>query len=375
MQAPFGLSLTASGHPNVKASHSKTLEFVPEADLTPRGTCVLGVALQGDLDALAQLRGVATIALDCQGVTEQLKATLNPAWLPGEPLILRRRQQPLVRRTLGFAADKGAADLDRVFVAALGDGDAELEIAIRPTGESVPPGALFLAQPQGREDARLAAARPLADLHLSESLGGLEAEISAGGRVLLESGDPALQAEAVRSVAELGGQSTLVGGWSAAEGARALSGLTAINWSHLIRWPNGRPARRDLLARLADSGAGLLLPLPAGQGEGLLPLLVKALGDRSAALVTAPNRPQEELRRDPVAALVEASLPREEAWLVVAESDVLGDASALDPKLALLAKRLQAAGVATKTLAAALAETQQLSKRDVFNALIKDEKN
>ena len=375
MQAPFGLSLTASGHPNVKASHSKTLEFVSEADLTPRGTCVLGVALQGDLDALARLRGAATISLDCQGVTEQLRATLNPAWLPGEPLILRRRQQPLARRTFGFAADKGAADLDRAFVAALADPGARLDIGIRPLDAELPSGALFLAQPEGREDTRLAALRSLTDLHLTERLTGLDAEISAGGRVLLESDDPALQAEAVRSVAELGGQSTLVGGWSAAEGARALSGLAAINWSHLIRWPNGRPARRDLLARLADSGAGLLLPLPAGQGEGLLPLLVKALGDRPAALVAAPNRPQEELRRDPVAALVNTSLPRDEAWLVVAESGGLAEAGALDPKLALLARRLQAAGVATKTLAAALAETQQLSKREVFNALIKDEKN
>ncbi|WP_421710236.1 DUF371 domain-containing protein [Algihabitans sp.] len=375
MQAPFGLSLTASGHSNVKASHSKTLEFVSEADLTPRGTCVLGVALQGDLDALARLRGAATISLDCQGVTEQLRATLNPAWLPGEPLILRRRQQPLARRTFGFAADKGAADLDRAFVAALANPKARLDIGIQPLGAELPSGALFLARPEGREDARLTAARALADLHLSESLGGLEAEISAGGRVLLESGDPALQAEAVRSVAELGGQTTLVGGWSAAEGARALSGLAAINWSHLMRWPNGRPARRDLLARLADSGAGLLLPLPAGQGEGLLPLLVKALGDRSAALVTAPNRPQEELRRGDMVVLADTSLPREETWLVVAESNVLGDASVLDPKLALLAKRLQAAGVATKTLATALAETQQLSKRDVFNALVQDQKD
>ncbi|WP_162906579.1 DUF371 domain-containing protein [Algihabitans albus] len=372
MHAPSGPILTARGHPNVRASHSKTLELVPEADLSPRGTCVLGVALEGDMDAVAGLRGAVELTLTCQGMTQHLRATLNPAWLPGEPLILRRRTLPLTRRTFGFAADKGAADLDRNFIAGLSDSTARLEMEISPTGAHAPAGALFLAGPAGREDARLAAARRLADLRLTRGLEGLLREIAAGGRVLLESDDLGLQAEAVRLTAEAGGQATLVGGWSAAEGARALSGLAAETWSRLRRWPNGKPARRDLLARLADSGAGLLLPLPAGQGEGLLSLVAKTVGDREAVLIVAPNDPQEESRRGSLIALAEAPLPQGEVWLVVAECEP-GEAGQLDSKLAALARRLQAAGVATKTLAAALAETTHLSKRDAFNALIKDE--
>ncbi|MGP1255937.1 MAG: DUF371 domain-containing protein [Kiloniellales bacterium] len=374
MHASSGLTLTASGHPNIKASHAKTLELLPEAEVSPRGTCVLGVGLQGDLEALARLRGDIEIVMTCGGRQEQVRATLSPTWLHCEPLILRRRQTPLARRTLGFAADKGAADLDRGFVAALAEVSARVELQVCELGGAIPPGALFLGQPEGREDARLQTAQRLADLRLTDDLAGLESEIAAGGRVLLLDSDPSCQAEAVRRARAAGGQATLVGGWSAAAGARALSGFAARVCSQITDWPNGKPARRDLLARLADSGAALLLPVPAGQGEGLLTLAARTLGERLSVLVVAPNGPMEEVQAGALSELAALRLPRDETWLVVAGAEPAASSEALDPKLQALAQRLQAAGVTTKTLAAALAETADISKRDAFNALVKLEK-
>ena len=237
MHASSGLTLTASGHPNIKASHAKTLELLPEAEVSPRGTCVLGVGLQGNLEALARLRGDIEIVMTCGGRQEQVRAMLSPTWLPCEPLILRRRPTPLARRTLGFAADKGAADLDRGFVAALAEGSARLELQVSALDGAIPPGALFLGQPEGREDARLRMAQRLADLRLTDDLAGLQSEIAAGGRVLLLGSDPSCQAEAVRRARAAGGQATLVGGWSAAAGARALSGFAARICSQIADWP------------------------------------------------------------------------------------------------------------------------------------------
>ena len=375
MHASSGLTLTASGHPNIKASHAKTLELLPEAQVSPRGTCVLGVALQGDLEALARLRGDVEIVMTCLGRQEKVLATLSPSWLPCEALVLRRRAAPLARRTLGFAADKGAADLDRRFAAALSEASARIELQIWPRAGAAAPGALFLAQPEGREDARWLAARQLADLRLTDDLTGLESEIAAGGRVLLVSSDPSCWAEAVGRGRAAGGQATLVGGWSAAAGARALSGFAARVCSQIVDWPNGKPARRDLLARLADSGAALLLPVPVGQGEGLLTLAAKTLGPRAAALVVAPNAPLEEVHVGALSDLAALHLPRERTWLAVEGAAPAASSAALDPKLQALSQRLQAAGVATKTLATALAETADVSKRDAFNALVKLEKN
>ncbi len=377
MSASSGLRLTARGHPNVKASHPKTLEWVPEPELGPRGTCILGVGLAGDLDALARLRGPVEIELRCGGRQERLRACLSPGWLPGEALILRKRPEPLARRTLAVAADKGAADLDRALVAALADPTARLEIAVTPRGEPAPPGALFLAHPAGRETPRLAAARRLADLHLAGDLSGLAATIASGGRVLLESAEESLLAAAVAQTRAVGGLVTLAGGWPEAEGAWALAGLAAPVRAQVRAWPDGKPARRALLTRLAAAGGALLLVLPAGQAESLLGLAAKTLGARAATLVRDPGGPQEAVRQASLPALAESPAPGGAAWLLLegaapqAEVETEAAAAALDPQLLALAGRLQAAGVATKPLAQALAETLGRSRREIFNLLVK----
>jgi hypothetical protein len=365
-----GLVLTARGHPNVKASHAKTLELVPEGQVSPRGTCILGVDLRGDLDALACLRGPAVFRLRCGDRLAEVRARLNPAWLPGEPLILRTRATPLARRTLAYAADTGAAGLDRAFVSALADSEARLEVEVAAEGPPGP-GTLVLAHPAGARDARREAAERLAERRVSEAAGLCEA-IAAGARVLLESGDPGVWAAAVQAAQAAGGLATLAGGWPAALGAQALSGLGGAAWGQVTAWPDGKPARRALLAGLARSGAALLLRLPAGQAESLLGLAAKALAGREASLVVAPGEALEEATRGSLEEIAGRRAPEAEAWLAVAGLAAEA-AQDLDPELLALARSLQGQGVGTKSLAAALSEVAGVSKREAFNILVKNE--
>ena len=57
MRIALSVSFVCRGHPNVTATHDKTLEFTRDAEISRRATCVLGVASDHDDRALLALRG------------------------------------------------------------------------------------------------------------------------------------------------------------------------------------------------------------------------------------------------------------------------------------------------------------------------------
>src|SRR3954451_5100064 len=75
-----GVSVTFSchGHPNIAATHAKTLELTRDADISRRATCVLGVASDHDDRALLALRGRVEVLLECDGAHDEFTATMSP---------------------------------------------------------------------------------------------------------------------------------------------------------------------------------------------------------------------------------------------------------------------------------------------------------
>ena len=69
------------GHPNVTATHDKTLELTRDAEISRRATCVVGVASEHDDRALLALRGTVEVALECDGVRDEFTATISPFFL------------------------------------------------------------------------------------------------------------------------------------------------------------------------------------------------------------------------------------------------------------------------------------------------------
>ena len=115
------------GHPAVRATHGKTLEFTPESELGPGGTCVVAVRAGADGDALAG-------AVDCEltaGVHRiAFAAIANPDW--------DRRGRAVIRRsgvtrpdTLATHASLAARDLPPDLVDALRDPAQLVELSLR----------------------------------------------------------------------------------------------------------------------------------------------------------------------------------------------------------------------------------------------------
>jgi 16S rRNA (cytidine1402-2'-O)-methyltransferase len=148
------VSFACRGHPNVTATHDKTLELSRETDISRRATCVIGVASSHDDRALLALRGRVEVTLTCDGARDAFTATMSPFFL-GDASLVFRRGPGLRGRTVAYDASLTAATLDRPLVAKLASSDARLDVTIRETGGDRGPGALYVVSLPIGNDADL----------------------------------------------------------------------------------------------------------------------------------------------------------------------------------------------------------------------------
>src|SRR5688572_27620796 len=144
--------IRCSGHANVRGTHDRTIEVVPEDGITQAGTCIIGVRAEYDPAELGALRGRISISLSSGGARERLTALVSPLYLPGDPIIIRTSDR-VQRRTFAIDASKGSADLSRDLIAALSQPGAALEVSIAETGDRTGSGALYVVSvPIGNEE-------------------------------------------------------------------------------------------------------------------------------------------------------------------------------------------------------------------------------
>jgi hypothetical protein len=185
---------SAAGHPDIRATHAKTLELVREDEIGARATCVVGVAARLDEQALLGLRGRVEVIVECGGFAGSVRGRVNPAWRVGDPLVVRRA--PFATRdALVIDADGGASGLERGLVACLARAGADIGIAIKG-GIGAGPGALYVSTDDSFEDyggyspaeaqinPDLVLRSPLADDDIAAGLAALD----AGERVALRLG-------------------------------------------------------------------------------------------------------------------------------------------------------------------------------------------
>lgn len=137
------LIIRCQGHPNIRATHDKTWELTEDADITPHGTCFVGVSAKYDHRTAALLRGSLSIRLQVGELCDEVEAVANPMFVVGDPLIVRRNPQAQ-SRTFAVNANKSAAGLCRELVGALTDPNAVLEVTVKekPCEQAV--GALYV---------------------------------------------------------------------------------------------------------------------------------------------------------------------------------------------------------------------------------------
>lgn len=119
----------ARGHPLIRATHGKTLEFTREAVVTERATCVVGVEARFDPDSLGLLRGRVRLTVRAGGQEVSGEAVVNPAHRVSERLVVRRSlfTDP---DTLAVGATLTAAELPAEMVAVLADAEAEVTLSV-----------------------------------------------------------------------------------------------------------------------------------------------------------------------------------------------------------------------------------------------------
>ncbi len=126
---------TVHGHPNIRATHVKTLEFTKDEHLTERGDCIIGIKADFDPAALKQFS--KKISVICQLTDpesgEQLqsifKCKVNPDFNSDHEVVLRKSGF-ISDRTFGLGLKRGANHLDRRIVELLQDPNQKMLVKI-----------------------------------------------------------------------------------------------------------------------------------------------------------------------------------------------------------------------------------------------------
>ena len=413
-RAAASVTFLCHGHPRISGSHTKTVEFTRDADVTGRATCVLGVRSEHDDHELARLRGEVEVTLDCAGAHDRFTATMTPFFLGDDGLVFRRG--PGLRgRTCAFDASKSAADVDRELVRVVADPAAELRVTIRELGGGDQRGALFVVSvPIGNDDDLSPRARRVlefADLVLAEDTrrfrdltqrvglsvagrvlsyhdhneaeraGEVLSQLERGARVALvsDAGTPLFSDPGyvvVSRAVEAGIAVSPVPGPSSVLAVLSASGLAVDRFTYAGFLPRRSAARQSEIRRLTESGDAFVVHEAPRRVEGLLADLAAVCPSWNVCIGREVTKVFEEFRRATAAELAgdaaaDVDDARGEFTIVVAPpagSPARGNEpdAATDEQLDRLVRALLEQGVTTKTIAKALSELPGVSHKQAY---------
>ncbi|MGI5130227.1 DUF371 domain-containing protein [Pseudonocardia sp. CA-107938] len=361
------------GHPALRATHTKTLEFTPDRTVTERATCVVGVAGRVVGGAVA---GPIRIRIEAGDAVATVDAIANPEWAGGTAVVRRSTQ----RRPDTFAteASAGAADLPRELLARITDPATRIVVSCtrlprRPDGRAAL--ALVWTAPGAAPTPRLAAELAAADAVVADDadaaalvagrrLSGTDAAAGLlGGElarvvVLATAGLPGASVAAALQVPEQ--VAVEVAGLPAESAAAAAS---PVRGAVQLTGPVPR-ARIDAVLRSAPSETTLAVTVAAGE----LATLLERAGQRRGTATAAVLDPASGglVRWGPIDAL---RAERTSGELAVALDGAPGDAE-LGEELTALLRALLADGVSARSAAHALARVPGWSRRRAYDAVL-----
>ena len=152
----------ARGHPAIRGTHGKTLEFTAEPVITGRATCVVGVAAQLPVRPVA---GPLRLTLTAAGESVSWRATGNSAWWPASGSAVIRRSGQRLPDTFATDSELAAEDLPRSLLEMLAAPHTTVTLQVEPTGGSA---TLVRCRLAGVAPDRLLAEAAAADLVLAE---------------------------------------------------------------------------------------------------------------------------------------------------------------------------------------------------------------
>ncbi len=402
--------VTASGHPAIRGTHTKTIEVVEEADLSARGTCIIGVGAEVDPLAIQGLRGSVEFRFRVGDIAEHVRGLVHPGWTLAEPLIWRTWSQPQ-GRSLAFAVDKGAAQFSRDLIGALQDPASVLWVEARRQPDPLaPPGGLLslVGLPVGHDrdlapravDTLLAADLILAEdtrtlkpllahigarapmmSHHDHNEGArteaLVARLVTGARVALvsDAGMPGIADPGyplVRAARAAGVMVTAIPGPVAAILGLVISGLPTDRFRFLGFPPRAAARRRAWLTQaLAAQGTAIAYET-AVRLPDLLTEVSTLAPDRLVVVAKDLTKTHERVDTGTASAVLEAltaddALRGEMVVLLAGAPEDTTSPTDDAPSLDGLLRALVAEGVPTKALAKAFASTTGLPRKHWFD--------
>ena len=118
-----------SGHENIRATHHKTIEFTKDMELSPGGTCVIGINADFDYRYLKRLSGQIKIVLEVGDFSDSFTAIINPEFEDEREVVFRKSAYSSAR-TLAQYLDKGAKDLNRDIIKLMRSRDSRMKVTI-----------------------------------------------------------------------------------------------------------------------------------------------------------------------------------------------------------------------------------------------------
>ncbi len=127
-------SFTCFGHPNILATHFKTIEFTKDEDLTERGDCIIGIKSDFETSKLKEFKKKIKVICEVKDengeiISSEFKCTINPNFNSDHEIVLRKSHFDS-ERTLGFNLNRGANHLDRKIVELLKNPEQKMKVTI-----------------------------------------------------------------------------------------------------------------------------------------------------------------------------------------------------------------------------------------------------
>jgi 16S rRNA (cytidine1402-2'-O)-methyltransferase len=403
------------GHPRITGSHTKTIEFTRDADVTARATCVIGVQSEHDDSELLRLRGEVEVTVECAAERDTFRSSISPFFVGDDALVFRRGPE-LRGRTLGFDATKTAAELDRDLVRAAADRDAIVTVTIREAGRGDRRGVLFVVSvPIGNDDDLSPRARRVIeavdvvlaedtrrfrdlvdrtgmnvgaritsyhDHNESERADAALERLAGGARVALvsDAGTPLFSDPGyvvVRRATEAGFAVSPVPGPSSLLAVLSASGLPVDRFTYAGFLARRSSARRSEIAKLAAAGDAFVVHEAPRRVGGLLTDLSAVVPDWRICVGREVTKVFEEFVRGSPAELADGFAAADEdargEFTIVAAPPERTRARqghsidrATDENVDRLVRALLAQGVTPKTVAKALSDLPGVSHKEAY---------
>ena len=117
------------GHPNIRAKHSKTIEFTKDADISIKADCIIGVRADFKTQEIKKFTGKIFLTVECDGIIDEFHAIVNPGFKDDREVVFRKGKF-ISQRTFGVMLNKGADGLKREIANKMREPDKEMRVTI-----------------------------------------------------------------------------------------------------------------------------------------------------------------------------------------------------------------------------------------------------